>query len=63
MCNWKCLSRPLEVIVSDMTVFYVKGKYYELTFILMLSQKKFLVVLWLLEKEIQNNIMMDLKMY
>lgn len=26
------MSRPLEVIVSDMTAFYVKGKYYELTF-------------------------------
>lgn len=24
-------SRPLEVIVSDMTAFYVKGKHYELT--------------------------------
>ena len=32
MKNWKYLSRPLEVIVSDMTSFYVKGKYYELTF-------------------------------
>ena len=31
-CSWKYLSRPLEVIVSDMTAFYVKGKYYELTF-------------------------------
>ena len=30
--NWKHLSRPLEVVVSDMTSFYVKGKYYELTF-------------------------------
>ncbi len=29
--NWKYLSRPLEVVVSDMTTFYVKGKYYELT--------------------------------
>ena len=32
MKNWKYLSRSLEVIVSDMTSFYVKGKYYELTF-------------------------------
>ena len=32
MSSWKCLSRPLEVVVSDMTCFYVKGKYYELTF-------------------------------
>ena len=32
MKNWKHLTRPLEVIVSDMTCFYVKGKYYELTF-------------------------------
>ena len=32
MSSWKYLSRPLEVIVSDMTCFYVKGKYYELTF-------------------------------
>lgn len=31
-CSWKYLSRPLEVVVSDMTAFYVKGKYYELTF-------------------------------
>ena len=30
--RWKLLSRPLEVVVSDMTCFYVKGKYYELTF-------------------------------
>ena len=30
--NWRWLSKPLEVIVSDMTCFYVKGKYYELTF-------------------------------
>lgn len=29
--SWRYLSRPLEVIVSDMTAFYVKGKYYELT--------------------------------
>ena len=32
MKNWKYLTRPLEVVVSDMTSFYVKGKYYELTF-------------------------------
>ena len=32
MSSWKYLSRPLEVVVSDMTCFYVKGKYYELTF-------------------------------
>ena len=32
MKNWKYLTRPLEVVVSDMTCFYVKGKYYELTF-------------------------------
>ena len=32
MNNWKTLSRPLEVVVSDMTCFHVKGKYYELTF-------------------------------
>ena len=32
MKNWKNLSRPLEVVISDMTCFYVKGKYYELTF-------------------------------
>ena len=31
-CSWRYLSRPLEVVVSDMTAFYVKGKYYELTF-------------------------------
>ena len=30
--SWKNLSRPLEVVVSDMTSFSVKGKYYELTF-------------------------------
>ena len=30
--SWKNLSRPLEVIVSDMTSFYSKGKFYELTF-------------------------------
>ena len=29
--SWKNLSRPLEVVVSDMTSFYVKGKFYELT--------------------------------
>ena len=29
--GWKCLSRPFEVIVSDMTAFWVKGTYYELT--------------------------------
>ena len=29
--GWKYLKRPLEVIVSDMTAFYVKGTYYELT--------------------------------
>ena len=28
--NWNA-SRPLEIIVSDMTCFYSKGKYYELT--------------------------------
>ena len=32
MSSWKTLSKPLEVVVSDMTCFYVKGKYYELTF-------------------------------
>jgi len=31
-CSWRYLSRPLEVVVSDMTSLYVKGKYYELTF-------------------------------
>lgn len=25
------INRPLEVIVSDMTAMYIKGKYYELT--------------------------------
>lgn len=30
--SWRYLSRPLEVVISDMTAFYVKGKYYELTF-------------------------------
>lgn len=30
--GWKFLSRPFEVIVSDMTAFKVKGTYYELTF-------------------------------
>ena len=29
--GWKHLSRPFEVIVSDMTTFKVKGIYYELT--------------------------------
>ena len=29
--GWKYLTRPFEVIVSDMTAFYVKGTYYELT--------------------------------
>lgn len=29
--GWKYLSRPYEVIVSDMTAFKVKGIYYELT--------------------------------
>ena len=29
--GWKYLSRPFEVIVSDMTAFRVKGIYYELT--------------------------------
>ena len=29
--GWKYLSRPFEVIVSDMTSFRVKGTYYELT--------------------------------
>lgn len=32
MNKWHYLSRPLEVVVSDMTCFYAKGKYYELTF-------------------------------
>ena len=32
VCNgWKYLSRPFEVIVSDMTAFKVKETYYELT--------------------------------
>lgn len=30
--GWKHLSRPLQVIVSDMTSFYVNRTYYELTF-------------------------------
>ena len=30
--NWDKLSRPLEVIVSDMTSFWCQRKYYELTF-------------------------------
>ena len=30
--NWKKLSRPLEVVVSDMTAFWCQKKYYELTF-------------------------------
>lgn len=29
--GWKYLSRPFEVIISDMTTFKVKGTYYELT--------------------------------
>ena len=29
--GWKCLTKPFEVIVSDMTAFWVKGVYYELT--------------------------------
>ena len=29
--GWKYLSRPFEVIVSDMTAFWVKNTYYELT--------------------------------
>ena len=29
--GWKYLSRPFEVIVSDMTSFWVKNTYYELT--------------------------------
>ena len=29
--GWKHLSKPFEVIVSDMTAFKVKGTYYELT--------------------------------
>lgn len=29
--GWKYLSRPFEVIVSDMTAFWVKNNYYELT--------------------------------
>ncbi len=29
--GWKYLSRPYEVIVSDMTQFYIKGTLYELT--------------------------------
>ena len=29
--GWKYLSKPFEVIVSDMTAFWVKGTYYELT--------------------------------
>ena len=29
--GWKYLTRPFEVIVSDMTAFWVKGVYYELT--------------------------------
>ena len=29
--RWKYLTRPFEVIISDMTAFYVKGIYYELT--------------------------------
>lgn len=27
--TWKMLSRPLEFVVSDMTSFYVKSKFYE----------------------------------
>ena len=30
--GWSKLSKPLQVIVSDMTAFYVKNTYYELTF-------------------------------
>lgn len=41
-CSWKYLSRPLEVVVSDMTAFYVKGKYYELTFYFYAYTKKIL---------------------
>lgn len=29
---WKYLTRPFEVIISDMTAFGIKGTYYELTF-------------------------------
>ena len=29
--GWKYLTKPFQVIVSDMTAFYVKGVYYELT--------------------------------
>lgn len=30
--GWKYLTRPFEVIISDMTAFRIKGTYYELTF-------------------------------
>ena len=30
--NWDKIDKPLQVVVSDMTQFYVKGKVYELTF-------------------------------
>jgi len=29
--GWKCLTRPFEVIISDMTAFRVNSTYYELT--------------------------------
>jgi len=29
--GWNALSKPFQVIISDMTSFYVKGTYYELT--------------------------------
>lgn len=41
-CTWRKLSRPLEVVVSDMTSFYAKGKYYELTFYFDAFTKKIL---------------------
>lgn len=30
--GWKYLTRPFEVIISNMTAFRIKGTYYELTF-------------------------------
>jgi len=30
--GWKAINKPFQVIISDMTSFYVKGIYYELTF-------------------------------
>ena len=53
--NWNA-SRPLEIVVSDMTIFYYKGVHYELTLYLDVFNNEIISYKLSSRKEIQKHI-------